>query len=190
MKIIIFGASGSGTTTLAKSLAQQLNCIHLDADEYYWEKTDPPFQVKLPLEKRNENLKTDFHQNEQVIISGSLLTWGDYWNTAFDLGVFLRLPPSIRMERLQHREEVRYGTQLKTNPKIIQQSKDFLDWAARYDDAAFDGRSITQHKKWVQLLDCEVIEIKENLTNAERMNIVIEKIKLSFPSSPPNKILK
>lgn len=177
MKILLFGASGAGTTTLANSLATHLNWVHLDADEYYWAKTQPPFQIKLPLEKRNQNLQADFNKYENVMISGSLITWSTYWNTAFDLGVFLQLPPKLRMERLKNRELERYGAQLKTDKKIIKQSADFLAWAEKYDDASFDGRSLRQHKKWIQLLDCKVIEITGDLTNAERIEIVIKNIK-------------
>lgn len=176
MKLIIFGASGSGTTTLAKSLAKQLNWTHLDADDYYWTNTEPPFQIKLPLEKRNEHLKTDFNMQDKVIISGSLITWSNYWNTAFDLGVFLKLPPKIRLERLKNREIERYGTQLETDKKIAQQSKDFLAWAEKYDNPAFNGRSISQHRNWINLLDCPILEITEDLTNEERMEIVFEKL--------------
>ena len=45
MKILITGASGSGTTTLGKSLSKRLNWGLIDADDYYWLPTDPPYQV-------------------------------------------------------------------------------------------------------------------------------------------------
>jgi adenylate kinase family enzyme len=36
MKILIFGASGSGTTTVGKSLAEILDYIHMEVDDYYY----------------------------------------------------------------------------------------------------------------------------------------------------------
>ncbi|BDD11489.1 hypothetical protein FUAX_39210 (plasmid) [Fulvitalea axinellae] len=42
MKILIFGASGSGTTTLGKEIAKRAKFTHLDADDYYWKPTNPP----------------------------------------------------------------------------------------------------------------------------------------------------
>jgi hypothetical protein len=36
LRILITGASGTGTTTLGGALAQQLNCGFFDADDYYW----------------------------------------------------------------------------------------------------------------------------------------------------------
>ncbi|MTI32371.1 AAA family ATPase [Xanthovirga aplysinae] len=175
MKIIVFGASGSGTTTLSQSLAQKLNWIHLDTDEYYWAKTETPFQTKIPLEIRNENLKKDFESYNSIIVSGSLVSWGEYWNNVFDLGVFLHLPQDIRMERLIKREQKRYGENLITDIQIKTNSNAFLAWAKKYDDESFIGRNIIQHKKWIELLKCECLKIQGDLTNEQRMNIVLEK---------------
>ena len=41
--IHIFGASGSGTTTLAEKISRELGYFHLDTDDYFWLPTDPPF---------------------------------------------------------------------------------------------------------------------------------------------------
>lgn len=35
-RIHILGASGVGTSTLGKALADKLNYCHLDTDDYYW----------------------------------------------------------------------------------------------------------------------------------------------------------
>ena len=180
MKIIIFGASGTGTTTLGKSIAEKLNWIHLDADDYYWEDTDLPFQKKIQLETRNANLKTDLHNYENVIISGSLITWSTYWNTAFDLGVFLVLPKNIRMKRLWNREVDRYGEKLNTDQAIKVKAKAFLEWAEKYDDRTFQGRSIKLHRDWMELLDCEIVELNGDLTNDERLDIVVKKIESCY----------
>jgi len=41
--IMVFGASGSGTTTLGREFAKILGFTHLDIDDYFWEKTDVPY---------------------------------------------------------------------------------------------------------------------------------------------------
>jgi len=63
MKILIFGASGSGTTTIGKALVEILDCIHLDGDDYYWEQTTPPFQVKISSAQRNAARLRDFRNH-------------------------------------------------------------------------------------------------------------------------------
>lgn len=50
MKIHIFGASGSGVTTLAASIAAEAVIKHLDVDDYFWIKTNPQFTTKRSAE--------------------------------------------------------------------------------------------------------------------------------------------
>ncbi|MEM8527377.1 MAG: AAA family ATPase [Bacteroidota bacterium] len=174
MKIHIFGASGSGTTTLGKTIAQQWNWTHLDADDYYWEKTDPPFQTKVPLEQRNKNLLQDFNASENVVVSGSMISWGEHWATAFDWMVFLYIPSEIRMERLRKRERERYGTLLDTDPSFQANSQAFLEWAAQYDIGTFEGRSLVIHNAWIDNLRCPVLRIEGDTSIKQRVKILTD----------------
>ena len=45
-RLHILGASGSGTTTLGRALAERLTYLHFDTDDYYWLSTDPPFTAQ------------------------------------------------------------------------------------------------------------------------------------------------
>lgn len=48
--IHIYGASGSGTSTLGRYLAEQFQYAFLDSDDYFWLPTDPKFTTKRPIE--------------------------------------------------------------------------------------------------------------------------------------------
>lgn len=179
MKIVIFGGSGSGTTTLGKSLAKRLNWKYLDSDDYYWKPSNPPYQVKFSIEERHSNLERDFNALEKVVLTGSMATWGEHWATAFDLAIFLKIPASLRMERLTLREIERYGDKLKTDPIIIETSREFLDWARAYDNPNFDGKCITQHRNWIKKVSCPVLELDGDFTNEERIERALEVINQS-----------
>jgi len=182
MKIHIFGASGSGTTTLGKELKKRWSWKHLDADDYYWEKTNPPFQIKVPLTDRNERLTRDFEAHKDVVVSGSMVSWGKQWATAFDLMVFLYIPPEIRMERLRKRERERYGDLLDMDTKFQADSKAFLGWAAQYDDGTFKGRSLAIHNAWITTLKCPVLRIEGDTSVEERIKKISECISNHFGS--------
>jgi adenylate kinase family enzyme len=51
-RLHIFGASGSGTTSLATVPSLRHGHVHLDADDFYWLPTEPPFQTVRPREER------------------------------------------------------------------------------------------------------------------------------------------
>lgn len=183
MKILIFGASGSGTSTLGKALASQLSCPFFDADDYYWEKTVPAFQRKIPLEKRNALLMADFSACASAVLSGSMVTWGKQWRRAFDFGIFLFLPPEIRLQRLADREAERYGATLDSDPQVQADSRQFLEWAAQYDDPDFEGRSITQHRQWMEVVEFPVLRLEGDFSTEHRISRVLE-----FAESLPTKM--
>ncbi|BFP39611.1 AAA family ATPase [Flavobacteriaceae bacterium GF1] len=180
MKILLFGASGSGTTTLGKEIEKRTDFKHLDADDYYWKKTNPPFQEKIPLVERNENLKADFKKFRDVIVSGSMVSWGKEWETAFDLAIFIRLENTERMERLKKRETERYGEKLLTNKKIQRNSKAFLEWANQYENPNFKGRTFKVHTNWIELLKCKVLRLNGSTELNSNVDILLNEIKTCY----------
>jgi hypothetical protein len=57
-------ASGSGTTTLARALANHWSVPHADADDYFWMPTDPPYVEKRPESDRLSLLRNVFVPRE------------------------------------------------------------------------------------------------------------------------------
>lgn len=103
--ILIFGASGSGTTTLGQKICAELGYKLMDTDDYYWMPTEPEYTLKRPREERVELMKRDIDNSENVVISGSLTNWGDMLIPYFTLAIRIELNPSIRIERLLKREK-------------------------------------------------------------------------------------
>lgn len=159
MKILIFGASGSGTTTLASSLSQRTGFPHLEVDSFYWKPTNPPFQEKVDKTVRQNNLLQNFQSYDNVIICGSMVSWGEVWETAFDLVIFIYLKNDIRMQRLQNREIERYGDRLFSDKQTQENSKAFIQWANKYEDSNFSGRSLKIHENWIKKVDCPILRL-------------------------------
>src|SRR4030095_7694462 len=134
MKLHILGASGSGVTTLGNELAARLNVSYFDADDFYWEKSYPPFTVKRKSEERNLKLKTQLKKSEDSILGGSVMNWGDDLLPKFALIVFLYIQKEIRIERLRKREWERYGEVIYKDPDWNKRFEEFISWAADYDD--------------------------------------------------------
>ena len=176
MKIHILGASGSGVTTLGQYLSRQLAYPYFDNDDYFWCKTTIPFTEKRPPGERNSLLANDLNGYSDWIVGGSMVSWGDSWLSAFDLVVFLWLPPTVRLNRLREREYDRYGSIIFTDPDRKQKSETFLEWAAGYDDPAFTRRSLSVHETWLSKLACPVIEIRGDFSVEQRAQLIREKL--------------
>jgi adenylate kinase family enzyme len=176
MKIHIMGASCAGSTTLGNVLAQRLNYPYFDTDHFFWEQTDPPFTVKRDCDERIQMLKQSLAPHSNHIVGGSLVNWGDEWLTAFDMVVFLYVPPEIRLQRLKDREFERYGDVIFTNPDRIQAYQKFIDWATAYDSSTISGRTLQVHKDWLGKVTCPVFEIKGDTTVLHRTDLILNKL--------------
>ena len=170
------GASYAGSTTLGNALAEQLSMPYFDTDDYFWEPSDVPYTIKRAPAQRVLMLKQDIATNKNCIVGGSLVSWGEEWKEMFDLVVFLYVPPEIRLQRLKAREVERYGDALHTNPERALLYKDFIAWAAKYDDRTFSGRNIQVHEDWLRDLNCITLEIRGDTTVKKRLELVKEQI--------------
>ncbi|MGA0555619.1 adenylate kinase [Larkinella sp. VNQ87] len=178
MRLHLFGASGSGVTTLGTALAAHLNLPYFDSDDYFWEKTDPPFTVRCPPNERNARISADLTAANDWILGGSVINWGQAVFPVFDLIVFLWIPPDIRLERLKNRELERYGSVIQTDPERRRQFKDFLAWAADYDqDTGLANRTLKAHEAWLRTRPEPVLELRGDLSTAERLERVLANVK-------------
>lgn len=157
--IHIFGAAGSGTTTLGKKISEELGYVLMDTDDYYWIPTNPRFREKRPVNERIELMKNDIDKFENVVISGSLAGWGDVLIPYFTLAVRIELDQSIRIERLKQREKERFGSRIESDGDMFQQHVDFIEWAKSYDNGGLDIRSKRKHDEWQKLLSCEILHL-------------------------------
>lgn len=179
MKIHIFGASGSGVTTLGRALADELCYPYFDNDQYFWEATDEPFTVKRRPELRNALLLNDLSKHSDWILGGSMVHWGGPFAELFDLAVFLLIPPEVRMARLKKREYERYGDLLFTDHEKNRKYEAFINWASGYDDNTTIsqdgkglGRTLRVHQDWIAALPCRFLQINGDTTVAERIALI------------------
>lgn len=178
MKIHLFGASGAGVTTLGGALSQQLGVPYFDTDTYFWLPTEPPFTQRRPAAARAALLARDLARHPGWLLGGSLVGWDEEWLTAFDLAVFLWLPPALRLARLQQREETRYGDAIRADPARAAQSRAFLAWAAGYEDNTSGGsRTLANHTDWLNRFTCPVLVLRGDFTVAERAARVKAKLR-------------
>ena len=165
MLIHVTGASGSGTSSLSAALASELDGVHLEADDYFWLPTSPPFTAKRDRTERLSSLLADLRANTDVVLAGSIVDWGAELENSFDLIVFLYLDAETRIERLRIREVERFG---HANPA-------FLEWAAQYDEGPSEGRSLAKHRAWLGARVCPIIELHGDFTVSERVAATLRK---------------
>jgi adenylate kinase family enzyme len=172
-RIHIFGASGSGTTTLGRELSGHLPHEVLDADDYFW---SVKYSVPTPPAERLRLLKHDLSMKQDWILTGAVCGWGDGLRPCFDLVVYLYVPTDIRLQRLADRELLRYGDEIKPGGLKYEDTKSFLEWAAQYDTGGLEIRSRALHEQWMSGLSCPVLRLEGTESVQERVKLVLDAI--------------
>ena len=181
--IHIYGASGSGTSTLGKKICEELGYRFMDTDDYFWLLTNPKYTTKRSIVERISLMRKDIEESENVVISGSLTGWGDELIPLFTLAIRLEADTNIRIERIKKREKEKFGDRIMPNGDMYQQHLDFLEWAKKYDTGSVKMRSKAKHDEWQKLLQCKILTLNgadDLQENFQKIKEVLDKIEISY----------
>lgn len=181
-RIYIFGPSCSGTSTLGKLLAKELNYFHVDTDDYYWKKTEVAYTEVVPIEQRVESILAAIENHESWVISGCMCSWGGDILSQITHVIYQWEDWSVRKQRLIEREERRFGKEsFAPGGEREALFKEFLDWASKYDTAGTEMRSRKRHEAWLSTLDSSVsvtrFESMPDVSAHEKLTTFMEKLK-------------
>ena len=181
MGIVIFGASGAGSTTLGKSVAQRLNFQYLDIDDYLWcWKTKIPYTVVRSQEERTKDLMNDIQMYPNFVIAGTIFSDKELFNPLFDLAVFITTPAEICAERVYKREFARWGKRILPKGDMYRATRfhgdfdDYISNAQRYETANESKFGRKLHEMWVSELPCPVLHLDGTESIIENTMRVVE----------------
>ncbi|MBQ7338601.1 MAG: hypothetical protein IJW40_09155 [Clostridia bacterium] len=100
-------------------------------------------------------MKRDIDSADRVVISGSLVDWGDTLIPYFTLVIRIEMEQKLRIERLKQREKDRFGSRIEQGGDMYRQHLEFIEWAKAYDTGGMNMRSKAKHDEWQKLLSCE-----------------------------------
>lgn len=175
-RINLLGASGTGKTTLGKALADELGYAHFDSDAYFHLPTDPPFQQQRDPDARTRMLLADLPDDGRWVLSGSVISWTPHPELAFDLIVFLYLPPDVRLERLRQRERERYGTRLDAGGDMHEDHQAFMTWSSGYDEGKVALNNLKIHRDWLERQIVPVLELNQPMTTTEQIERIVARM--------------
>ncbi len=176
-RVHILGASGSGTSTLGSALAGRLGVTHADSDSLYWLPTDPPFTTQRSAEDRQALLLRTLPVDGSWVFSGAATKWAATLEPHYDLVVFLRLDPGIRMARLRKREAARFGARILPGGDMAVISAAFIAWAEAYDTAGSLRRGLVTHEAWLADQTAPVLRLNTVAPVDELVAAVLDKLR-------------
>lgn len=109
-----------------------------------------------------------------VVISGSLVDWGDELIPCFTLAVRLETDTAIRIDRLKRRERAHFGSRIDPGGDMYENHKEFIAWAASYDGGGLDMRSKSKHDEWQKQLQCPQLLLDGSLPVEENFELMLK----------------
>ena len=159
-RINVIGASGSGTSTLGQSIALALDIPYFDCDDYFHAPSDPPFQRQRPAGERYQLVCRDLLPDTSWVLAGGIEGWVPCPMLSFTCIVFLYVPTAVRIERLRHRERMRFGHRIDEGGDMHDTHEKFLDWASRYDTGDIEGKTLARHEAYLTKQLCPVLKYR------------------------------
>jgi len=164
--ILVFGASGSGQTTLSRVVAALLRFCHFDLDDYIWHRdTEKPFTVMHTRNEKIRGLTEAIAPHPHFVMSGSMDSFNAPFVPRFDLAVWLTAPTNTRVERVHARELAEFGARILAGGDMYEEHQSFLDAARRYDTNGSPCRRT--HEEWAATLPCPVLSLDGTTAIAE-----------------------
>lgn len=108
-------------------------------------------------------MRRDIATQKKVVISGSLVDWGDELIPLFTLAIRVETATAVRIARLRARERVRFGSRLDPDGDMYAHHEKFIRWASDYDDGDVHMRSRAMHDHWQKQLACPLVTVDGNL---------------------------
>jgi adenylate kinase family enzyme len=170
--INVFGSSGSGSTTLARVIADKYNYHHIDIDDVVWEETNPPFTLRRSDLEARDLLLDSLNNYDKIVISGSLVGFGDDIKHSVDLFVFINLDIQVRLDRINKRETKRFNERILPGGDLYEKHLEFLRWVSDYETNPEYIRSRKQHLLWLKDIKVPVLKVTEELSIEELLLLV------------------
>ena len=168
--IIVFGPNGAGKTTLARELAHALRFKHMDIEDYYFREAKIPYTNPRARDEAVSLMLADIAKHGPFVISAVTGDFGEEITSMYRAAVYLTAPKELRMQRIDQREQARFGDRVRAGGDMYEQQLGFRAWAAARDLSKIDA--------WAQTLACPVIRADGTRTIAENAAWIAEQYRL------------
>ena len=145
-KIVIFGNSASGKSSLAKKLTSEHKLAHLDLDTLAWlpTSTDNPIPQRKSIEVSVAEINAFINQHQDWVIEGCYSDLLAHTLTKCSEVFFMNLPIALCIENAKNRpwEPHKYESKAAQDANLTM----LIDWIAQYDQRS-DTFSKSAHQQ-------------------------------------------
>ncbi|TCT11616.1 shikimate kinase [Natranaerovirga pectinivora] len=164
--IIVFGANGSGKSTIARELAEVLNYKYMDIEEYHFIESEIPYTKARTREECLNLMLEDINTHKNFVLSAVTGDFDDYIESMYSFAVLLVAPLEIRIDRVKRRAFVRHGERISEGGDMYKQHLEFVEFVRT--------RTSDRIAQWNEKLKCPVITIDSTKPISENIELIVQ----------------
>ena len=155
LNLLVFGAPGSGVSTLCKNLSKALNFQYVSLRN----RCEPPDSGD-PISINNQELAKlhrQLRETKGYIVDGSPCQ-SDFSTREMDGIIYLMTPRVQRLQRIRDRELAAQGERiLEEGCKEFKIFNRFMYWVSQFDQAGIDRESKILHQKFLNSISTPIL---------------------------------
>ena len=133
-----------------------------------------------------EMIRNDIEKHLQFVISGVTMNWDEDILSVIDVAFILEVPAEEWVKRVQHREEVRFGSRVMSGGDMYEQQKAFREIIGNRSNERVEESANRLHckkvrldgtKSIVQLEGCKKSKKRKDFSEKSRYYISVDKKK-------------
>ena len=176
--IAIMGLNGCGKSTLTNVLSKKIGFYEMDVEDYYFPeqkhsrkavlekqynapceyKGELPYSMPRSSEEVQKMIWDDINLHPQFVICGVTMNWNEEILSKIDVVFIIEVPAEKRVQRVKHREELRFGSRVMPGGDMYEQQKEFRDIIRNKKHGSVEASADRIHCRKVRLDGTKNIE--------------------------------
>ena len=167
MGILMCGLNGSGKSTLGRILADRIGYEFIDNEDLFFPKTDPEYMFSNPRTKEEviRILEERIAKNNRFVFAAVKGDYGDKLIASLDRIILINVPKQIRSQRVRARSYSKFGERILPGGDLYEKETAFFSLT--------DSRPEEYTTKWLETINCPVIQIDGTLPVEENIEYLI-----------------
>lgn len=168
--IIICGLNGSGKSTIGREIAKLLNYKFIDVEDYYFVGNNSNYKYDYSRSKNEviTLLLEDMNKSKNFVMASVIGNYGDEIISKYTCVIMINVPTEISIKRIKKRSYEQFGDRMLFGGDLYEKEKHFFDMVAL--------KSTADIKKWVNTVNCPVIEIDGTKTIDYNIELLMNKL--------------
>ncbi|ALX94772.1 hypothetical protein AV650_14960 [Serratia fonticola] len=96
----------------------------------------------------------------------------------FELVVYVYVENETRLERIRHRESMRFGDAILPGGDQYERYREFVEWAAAYETSIDVSRNAVRHQHWLEKVNCPIVMVINHRTVDDAVNDIMAHMRM------------